>query len=316
MGIKEREWKDSSFGYRFGFNGMEKDDEVKGTGNSYDFGARIYDSRLGRWMSTDPLFKKYPSNSPYFGLGNNPICFFDYDGRDIGDGAMINSKKKDKSGKTTYYYDAAYYRFLTSPTARNFVSRFYSGDGTDKSHYFRINGAKKGDLSKHSLNFYHSDVEDATSEGWTYAYVKTENGSIPLSKITAKDIENVKDIQLEFWVGIEYSEKDRKEGGVLIAHETFIHLESYINDLETLMKKGIVSKESLAAELNKISENRGHSGDGDHQQWLKGKKPNFGKSTDEMIDKTPDESTKTTIKEKYNGEIEKYPEMQKTIKKK
>ena len=129
-------------------------------------------------------------------------------------------------------------------------------------------------------------------------------------------VENVKDIQLEFWVGIEYSEKDRKEGGVLIAHETFIHLESYINDLETLMKKGIVSKESLAAELNKISENRGHSGDGDHQQWLKGKKQNFGKSTDEMIDKTPDESTKTTIKEKYNGEIEKYHEMQKTIKKK
>ncbi|MGM0613621.1 MAG: hypothetical protein ACQESM_08945, partial [Bacteroidota bacterium] len=28
--------------YRFGFNGMEKDDEVKGGGNSYDFGARLY----------------------------------------------------------------------------------------------------------------------------------------------------------------------------------------------------------------------------------------------------------------------------------
>jgi hypothetical protein len=34
--------------YRYGFNGMEKDDEVKnGKGNSYDFGARMYDSRLG-----------------------------------------------------------------------------------------------------------------------------------------------------------------------------------------------------------------------------------------------------------------------------
>ncbi len=29
--------------YRYGFNGMEKDDELKGNGNSYDFGARIYD---------------------------------------------------------------------------------------------------------------------------------------------------------------------------------------------------------------------------------------------------------------------------------
>jgi len=34
-------------GYRFGFNGMEKGDEVKGVGNSLNFGARIYDSRGG-----------------------------------------------------------------------------------------------------------------------------------------------------------------------------------------------------------------------------------------------------------------------------
>jgi hypothetical protein len=29
-------------GYRYGFNGMEKDDEVNGSGNSYDFGERLY----------------------------------------------------------------------------------------------------------------------------------------------------------------------------------------------------------------------------------------------------------------------------------
>ena len=49
--------------YRFSFNGKEKDDEVKGIGNSLDFGARIYDSRLGRWMSLDPMQSKYPSLS-------------------------------------------------------------------------------------------------------------------------------------------------------------------------------------------------------------------------------------------------------------
>ncbi len=37
----------SSDSYRYGFNGMEKDDEIKGNGNSYDFGARIYDPRVG-----------------------------------------------------------------------------------------------------------------------------------------------------------------------------------------------------------------------------------------------------------------------------
>ena len=46
--------------YRYGFNGMEKDDEIKGDGNSYDFGARMLDQRLGRWLSIDSKFKSFP----------------------------------------------------------------------------------------------------------------------------------------------------------------------------------------------------------------------------------------------------------------
>ena len=48
--------------YKFGFNGMLEDDEVKGNGYSLDFGARKYDSRIGRWLSTDPLQKNYASH--------------------------------------------------------------------------------------------------------------------------------------------------------------------------------------------------------------------------------------------------------------
>jgi len=68
--------------YRFGFDGMEKDDEIKSSGNSYDFGARIYDSRLGRWLSVDPLAAKHPDISPYVYCANNPIRYIDPDGRD------------------------------------------------------------------------------------------------------------------------------------------------------------------------------------------------------------------------------------------
>jgi RHS repeat-associated protein len=75
----------SSIGYRFGFNGMEKDDEFKTNGNSYDFGARIYDPRLGRFLSVDPLSKKYPELSPYQFASNNPIQFVDIDGLEAGD---------------------------------------------------------------------------------------------------------------------------------------------------------------------------------------------------------------------------------------
>jgi RHS repeat-associated protein len=54
----------NSGNYRFGFNGKEMDNEVKGSGNQYDYGFRIYDPRLGRFLSVDPLSKSYPWNSP------------------------------------------------------------------------------------------------------------------------------------------------------------------------------------------------------------------------------------------------------------
>ncbi|MCP4520926.1 MAG: hypothetical protein GY827_04405 [Cytophagales bacterium] len=41
--------------YKYGFNGMEKDDEVKGSGNSYTTHFRSYAPRLARWLSSDPM---------------------------------------------------------------------------------------------------------------------------------------------------------------------------------------------------------------------------------------------------------------------
>jgi len=66
--------------YRYGFNGKENDNEVKGVGNSVDFGARIYDSRLGRFLSVDPLIATFPFQSSYCFAGNAPVKFIDKDG--------------------------------------------------------------------------------------------------------------------------------------------------------------------------------------------------------------------------------------------
>ena len=44
----------SSGSYRYGFNGKENDNDAKGTGNQQDYGMRIYDPRLGRFLSVDP----------------------------------------------------------------------------------------------------------------------------------------------------------------------------------------------------------------------------------------------------------------------
>jgi RHS repeat-associated protein len=50
---------------------------------AYDFGARMYDARVGRWLSLDPLQSKYPNLSPYNFVANNPILYIDPDGKKI-----------------------------------------------------------------------------------------------------------------------------------------------------------------------------------------------------------------------------------------
>lgn len=66
--------------YRYGFQGQEKDDEIKGEGNSYGFEDRMLDPRIGRWFSTDMKSKEYQSN--YNFAMNNPTIFVDPDGKD------------------------------------------------------------------------------------------------------------------------------------------------------------------------------------------------------------------------------------------
>jgi len=82
FGMEMEGRSNSSNGTRHGFNGMEKISEYTDNNSHYDFGARIYDARIGRWLSTDPLSKKYPSLSPYHSLGNNPILVIDMDGKE------------------------------------------------------------------------------------------------------------------------------------------------------------------------------------------------------------------------------------------
>ncbi len=103
--LPNRSWNDGNRGYRFGFNGKEKDSET--ASDNYDFGARIYDGRLGRWLSLDPLMKEFVGFSAYnFGL-NNPVYFIDPDGKKI--------KEPTKEFKNSPYYSV--YKSLKSNNA-------------------------------------------------------------------------------------------------------------------------------------------------------------------------------------------------------
>jgi len=67
--------------YRYGYNGKEKDDEIKGEANSLDFGARVYDPRVGKFLSTDPRQLEFPFMSPFIYAVDDPIRMIDEDGK-------------------------------------------------------------------------------------------------------------------------------------------------------------------------------------------------------------------------------------------
>ena len=59
------------------FNGKELDEET----GFYYYGARYFDPRISIWQSVDPLAEKFPDQSPYSFVFNNPMRFVDPDGR-------------------------------------------------------------------------------------------------------------------------------------------------------------------------------------------------------------------------------------------
>ena len=65
--------------YRFRLNGKESDAETYGSGNIYDYGYRIYNPRLGKFLSVDPLTGSYPFLLPYQFAEDSPISGIDRD---------------------------------------------------------------------------------------------------------------------------------------------------------------------------------------------------------------------------------------------
>jgi RHS repeat-associated protein len=68
-------------GYRYGFNGKENDRSGEwGLGLVQDYGFRLYNPGLGRFLSVDPLTEKYPELTTYQFASNTPIQAIDLDG--------------------------------------------------------------------------------------------------------------------------------------------------------------------------------------------------------------------------------------------
>ena len=163
-------------GYRYGFNGQEKDDEVKGSGNELDFGFRAYDPRLGRFMAVDPLAEKYPMYTPYAFAANQPIHAGDLEGLENPDdknptatkengilkanGSVVTTTDQNPPGGTTQFAPQP----VTQLPPLNLAG--LSGSNSDKAQV----------VANHFLNVMERQYSDPTS-----AFNTT--GQVPVNQI-------------------------------------------------------------------------------------------------------------------------------------
>jgi RHS repeat-associated protein len=195
--------------YRWGFNGKENDNEVKGAGNQIDYGMRYFDPRAGRFLSTDPLQKGFPQLSAYQYSGNNPIKFVDLDGTERYDpnikphGITLVEKATVPGGNyATKTLKAGNYDLVGVSNKEGnsyWIARltFKSGDrqgmyrddyivGTDGVFDF-IKNAKQYEWRANMLEFARSlDPEAGTgSVGVDYLHMWTRQASNPMTWLNA-----------------------------------------------------------------------------------------------------------------------------------
>ncbi|WP_044207262.1 RHS repeat domain-containing protein [Flammeovirga sp. OC4] len=116
--MEDRSWGGVEGGkkYRYGFNGKENDTDLSSSQLIQDYGFRVYNPVIGKFLSVDPLTRSYPWNSTYAFAESRPIDGVDLDGAEFlftpdgkyigkyGDETTIGIVRNDMAKK--YSYDA------------------------------------------------------------------------------------------------------------------------------------------------------------------------------------------------------------------
>jgi RHS repeat-associated protein len=204
--------------YRYGFQKQEKDDEIKGVGNSVNYTFRMHDPRVGRFFSVDPLASKYPWNSTYAFSENSTIAFVELEGLEkyfSASGEFIG-----QIGKKSDIYvveDKDVEVCLNHINHANYDLSY----GNKRAKEFKRNFAQVDKLSV-SLYDYAENVEDVTKGDKVQLYEKYGNcytaalaqmkiaGITPGNKTEAiqTDVDNVKQ-------GVENELTENKIGGAI-----------------------------------------------------------------------------------------------------
>jgi RHS repeat-associated protein len=140
--------------YRYGFQGQEKDDEIKGEENSVNYKYRMHDPRLGRFFALDPLAPEYPHNSPYAFSENRVIDGIELEGLEV---VLVNEKDNPgtyKAGMANK--DKSAIHIFTHGTTTGFVG---------------VNGAWVTNVSGYNTVLKKSDMWQTSSQASDFVVV-------------------------------------------------------------------------------------------------------------------------------------------------
>jgi len=154
--------------YRYGFQGQEKDDEIKGEGNSLNYTFRMHDPRVGRFFAVDPLAGKYPFYSPYQFSGNRVIDMVELEGlepakKGSAEGEPAEAIDHNALANNTYGpSDLFNYLVFGSTENNNLFKKWYWHEGGTEttSRWYEANDYK-GIVLPFAIDY-------AQSEGWSF----------------------------------------------------------------------------------------------------------------------------------------------------
>jgi RHS repeat-associated protein len=133
---------------RYGFNGKERDKDINSL-TAYDYGFRIYNPAIGKFLSVDPLTNSYPWYTPYQFAGNMPIWAIDLDGLEEKKATIISVVRiLDVRGNlikepTSVEYGATGSTILATPSARTVRQGDADGDIIEnRTDYQQVEGIK------------------------------------------------------------------------------------------------------------------------------------------------------------------------------
>ena len=172
--------------YRYGFNGKENDNEVKGEGNQQDYGMRIYDPRITRFLSVDPITKQYPELTPYQFASNRPIDGIDMDGLEYSPAGMgPNGPRESTSMKRVPLHPVVMQEINKQVQARYELINRYNNETILKADIFGRGYIGKREVVEDKIKIVKRDYYNAVGEnisggpfGAAGYYINGERGSL------------------------------------------------------------------------------------------------------------------------------------------